>query len=459
MEAKNAWLTYSQADLEKLEALSARYRAFLDAGKTERECAAKVFEEAVAAGYRPLEDAVRAGKPPEPGDKLICLSMGKALALFHVGKAPLQEGMNLLGAHIDSPRIDIKQNPLYEEEGLCCLDTHYYGGIKKYQWLSMPLALHGVAVKTDGTTVSIVVGEADQDPVLGISDLLAHLSKDQMEKKATALIEGEAMDVIVGSRPLTGDEKQPVKAFILKLLKDQYSLEEKDFLSAELELVPAGRARDFGLDASMIIGYGHDDRCCAFAAAQALLGFQGVPERTLCVLLTDKEEIGSVGATGMLARTFENAVAELVALQGGGSLAVRRALSRSRMLSCDVSAAFDPKFPEAFEKKNAAYLGRGISLNKYTGTRGKYDTNDANAEFIAKVLRIFESAGVVFQTAELGKVDQGGGGTIAYMCAHYGMEVMDAGLPVLSMHAPWEIISKADLYESLRALEAFLARA
>ncbi len=459
MEAKNAWLTYSQADLEKLEALSARYRAFLDAGKTERECAAKVFEEAVAAGYRPLEDAVRAGKPPEPGDKLICLSMGKALALFHVGKAPLQEGMNLLGAHIDSPRIDIKQNPLYEEEGLCCLDTHYYGGIKKYQWLSMPLALHGVAVKTDGTTVSIVVGEADQDPVLGISDLLAHLSKDQMEKKATALIEGEAMDVIVGSRPLTGDEKQPVKAFILKLLKDQYSLEEKDFLSAELELVPAGRARDFGLDASMIIGYGHDDRCCAFAAAQALLGFQGVPERTLCVLLTDKEEIGSVGATGMLARTFENAVAELVALQGGGSLAVRRALSRSRMLSCDVSAAFDPKFPEAFEKKNAAYLGRGISLNKYTGTRGKYDTNDANAEFIAKVLRIFESAGVLFQTAELGKVDQGGGGTIAYMCAHYGMEVMDAGLPVLSMHAPWEIISKADLYESLRALEAFLARA
>lgn len=459
MEPKNAWLTYSKADVEKVEALSARYREFLDASKTERECAARIYEDAITAGYRPLEDAVRDGKPLNPGDKLISLSMGKALALFQIGEAPLEVGMNLLGAHIDSPRIDIKQNPLYEEEELCCLDTHYYGGIKKYQWLSMPLALHGVIAKTDGTTFSIAIGEADQDPVLGISDLLAHLSKDQMEKKATALIEGEAMDVIFGSRPMSGDEKLPVKAFILKLLKDKYGIEEKDFLSAELELVPAGRSRDFGLDASMIMGYGHDDRSCAFAAAQALLGFEGVPERTLCVLLTDKEEIGSVGATGMLARTFENAVAELVALQGGGSLAVRRALSRSRMLSCDVSAAFDPKFPDAFEKKNAAYLGRGISLNKYTGTRGKYDTNDANAEFIAKVLGIFESAGVCFQTAELGKVDQGGGGTIAYMCALYGMEVMDAGLPVLSMHAPWEIISKADLYESLRALQAFLANA
>ncbi len=459
MEPKNAWLTYSQADLEKVEALSARYRAFLDAGKTERECALNMYEEALKNGYRPLEDAVREGKPLRPGDKLMTLCMGKALALFHIGEAPLEQGMNLVGAHIDSPRIDVKQNPLFEDEGLCCLDTHYYGGIKKYQWLSMPLALHGVVMKTDGSKVSISIGEADSDPVLGISDLLAHLSKDQLEKKAGTLIEGESMDVIVGSIPLPGDEKQPVKAQILKLLSEKYGIEEKDFLSAELELVPAGRARDFGLDGSMIMAYGHDDRCCAFAGFEALMGVTGIPRRTLCAIMTDKEEIGSVGATGMRARFFENAVAELVQLQGGNELSVRRAMSGSRMLSCDVSAAFDPKFPEAFEKKNAAFLGRGVSLNKYTGTRGKYDTNDANAEFIAQVLGIFEQADVCFQTAELGKVDQGGGGTIAYMCALYGMEVMDAGLPVLSMHAPWEIVSKADLYESLRALKAFLERA
>ncbi len=459
MEPKNAWLTYSQAELEKVEALSARYRAFLDAGKTERECADQMYAQALANGYQPLEEAVRAGKALRPGDKLMTLCMGKALALFHIGEAALEAGMNLVGAHIDSPRLDVKQNPLFEEDGLCSLDTHYYGGIKKYQWLSMPLALHGVLVKTDGTRVNIVVGESESDPVLGISDLLAHLSKDQMDKKAGALIEGEAMDVIVGSRPLPGDEKQPVKALILKLLSDQYGIEEKDFLSAELELVPAGRARDFGLDSSMIMAYGHDDRCCAFAAFEALMRASGVPKRTLCAILTDKEEIGSVGATGMQARYFENAVAELAGLMGGNELTVRHALSSSRMLSCDVSAAFDPKFPDVFEKKNAAFLGRGVSLNKYTGSRGKYDTNDANAEFVASVLGIFERANVCFQTAELGKVDQGGGGTIAYMCALYGMEVLDAGLPVLSMHAPWEIVSKADLFESLRALQAFLDNA
>ncbi len=459
MEPKNAWLTYSEADFTDVEALSARYRAFLDAGKTERECASHMVAEAAGRGYRMLEDAIRAGAPLRPGDKLMQLTMGKTLMLFLIGAAPLEEGMNLVGAHIDSPRLDVKQNPLFEEDGLCSLDTHYYGGIKKYQWLSMPLALHGVVVRTDGTTVSISVGEGADEPVLGISDLLAHLSKDQLDKKAAALIEGEAMDVIVGSRPVAGEEKQPVKAYILKLLKEKYAIEEKDFLSAELELVPAGRARDFGLDGSMIMAYGHDDRCCAFTAFEALTSVSGIPGRTLCAILTDKEEIGSVGATGMQARTLENAVAELVHLQGGGDLAVRRALMRSRMLSCDVSAAYDPKFPEAFEKKNAAFLGRGVSLNKYTGTRGKYDTNDANAEFVARVLGIFERAGVCFQTAELGKVDQGGGGTIAYMCALYGMEVLDAGLPVLSMHAPWEIVSKADLYETLRALKAFLAQA
>jgi len=459
MEPKNAWLSYSQADLENVEALSARYRAFLDAGKTERECARRMYDEARSRGYRELSDAVREGVPPRPGDKLMTLCMDKSLVLFVVGEEPLERGMNLVGAHIDSPRIDVKQNPLFEDEGLCCLDTHYYGGIKKYQWLTIPLALHGVVAKTDGTKIDIALGEAEGDPVLGISDLLAHLSKDQLDKKAGALIDGESMDVIVGSRPLPGEEKQPVKARILQLLNEKYGIEEKDFLSAELELVPAGRARDFGLDGSMIIGYGHDDRCCAFAAFEALMGASAVPRRTLCAILTDKEEIGSVGATGMQARYFENAVAELAALSGGGELALRRTLASSRMLSSDVSAAFDPKFPEAFEKKNAAFLGRGVSLNKYTGTRGKSGTNDANAEFVAKVLGIFERSGVNFQTAELGKVDQGGGGTIAYMCAAYGMEVLDAGVAVLSMHAPWEIISKADLYETERAFKAFLENA
>lgn len=459
MEPKNAWLSYSQADLENVEALSARYRAFLDAGKTERECARRMYDEARSHGYRELSDAVREGVPPRPGDKLMTLCMDKSLVLFVVGEEPLERGMNLVGAHIDSPRIDVKQNPLFEDEGLCCLDTHYYGGIKKYQWLTIPLALHGVVAKTDGTKIDIALGEAEGDPVLGISDLLAHLSKDQLDKKAGALIDGESMDVIVGSRPLPGEEKQPVKARILQLLNEKYGIEEKDFLSAELELVPAGRARDFGLDGSMIIGYGHDDRCCAFAAFEALMGASAVPRRTLCAILTDKEEIGSVGATGMQARYFENAVAELAALSGGGELALRRTLASSRMLSSDVSAAFDPKFPEAFEKKNAAFLGRGVSLNKYTGTRGKSGTNDANAEFVAKVLGIFERSGVNFQTAELGKVDQGGGGTIAYMCAAYGMEVLDAGVAVLSMHAPWEIISKADLYETERAFKAFLENA
>jgi aspartyl aminopeptidase len=459
MEPKNAWLNYSKEDLKAVEALSANYRAFLDAGKTERECALILYEKARAAGYRDLQDAARDRAPLRPGDKLMTLSMGKMLVLFLIGKQPLESGMNLLGAHIDSPRLDVKQNPLFEEDGLCCLDTHYYGGIKKYQWLSMPLALHGVVAKTDGSHVTVSIGERDDEPVLGISDLLAHLSKDQLEKKAGVLIEGEALDVIIGSRPLAGEEKTPVKAQILKMLQEKYGIEEKDFLSAELELVPAGRARDFGLDGSMIMGYGHDDRSCAFTSFEALMDVQGVPDATLCVILTDKEEIGSVGATGMQARTLENAVSELAALTGGNDLMLRRALAKSRMLSCDVSAAYDPKFADAFEKKNTAFLGRGVSLNKYTGSRGKSGTNDSNAEYVAKVLGIFEREGVAFQTAELGKVDQGGGGTIAYMCAQYGMEVMDAGLPVLSMHAPWEIVSKADLYETLKALKAFLKRA
>lgn len=459
MEPKNAWLTYSTDDLERVEGFSARYRAFLDAGKTERECAALLYQRAQTAGYRRLDEAICSAKPLRPGDKLVTMCMGKSLVLFVIGEKSVETGINLLGAHIDSPRLDVKQNPLFEEDGLCFWDTHYYGGIKKYQWVTMPLAIHGVVAKTDGSTIQITVGEDPSDPVVGITDLLPHLSRNQLEKKGAALIEGEALDVIIGGRPLAGEEKTPVRAAILNLLEEKYAIREQDFLSAELEIVPAGPSRDFGLDRSMIIGYGHDDRCCAFAAFEALMAVSSVPERTLCVILTDKEEIGSVGATGMRARYFENAVAELIALQGGGELSLRRALASSRMLSCDVSAAFDPKFPEVYEKKNSAFMGCGVCLNKYTGTGGKNSSNDANAEFIAQVLGIFEGANVCFQTAELGKVDQGGGGTIAYMCALYGMEVIDAGLPVLSMHAPWEIINKADLYESFRAFKAFLERA
>ena len=460
MERKNAWKTYTECDLAKLEDISSRYRSYIDNGKTERECVTETIELAEKAGFVNLDDVIKAGKTVKEGDKLYSNCMGKAIMLFTIGKKPITDGINIVGSHIDSPRIDLKQNPLYEDSDLAYLDTHYYGGIKKYQWVTIPLAMHGVVAKKDGTVIDVVIGEDESDPVVGISDLLIHLSADQLGKKASVVIEGEELNVIVGGKPLADTEKDPVKANVMKILNEKYGIEEEDFLSAEIEVVPAGRSRDFGLDRSMIIGYGHDDRVCSFAAVEALLSIEGTPETTCCCVLADKEEVGSVGATGMQARYFENAVAEIIALmQPYSDIALRRALKNCRMLSCDVSAGYDPNFAGVFERKNSAYLGRGVCFNKYTGSRGKSGSNDANAEYIAKLRRIMDDSSVNFQTAELGKVDQGGGGTIAYICALYGMEVIDSGVAVLSMHAPWEIISKADLYEAVKAYLAFMLNA
>ena len=459
MERKNAWLTYSEKQAEALEALSASYKAFLDHGKTERECVREAVAMAKEAGYVSLREAIRAGKALKPGDKLYDTQMQKALLLFHIGGKPLEEGLNIVGAHIDSPRIDVKQNPLYENGELAYADTHYYGGIKKYQWVARQLAIHGVVAKKDGTVLDVVIGEDESDPVVGISDLLIHLSQEQMVKKASEVITGEGLDVILAGQPLKDEEKDAVKAGLIRILKEKYGIEEEDFLSAELEVVPAEKARDFGLDRSMILGYGHDDRVCAYAEIQAMLSLPEVPEYTACCILTDKEEIGSVGATGMQAKFFENAICEILALCGAkGDLSLRRALAGSRMLSCDVSAGFDPMFADAFEKKNAAMLGRGVCYNKFTGSRGKSGSNDANAEFLGRVRACMDDAEVNWQTAELGRVDLGGGGTIAYICALYGMEVIDSGVAVLNMHAPQEIISKADLYEAVRAYTAFLTK-
>ena len=457
MERKNAWLNYSDKQLEAVEATASAYRVFLDHGKTERECVREAVDMAKEAGYKSLREAIREGRALKPGDKLYDTQMQKALLLFHIGEKPLEEGMNILGAHIDSPRLDIKQNPLYENTDLAYADTHYYGGIKKYQWIARPLALHGVVARKDGSVLEIAIGEDDNDPVVGVSDLLIHLSQDQMAKKASEAVTGEGLDIIMAGKPLQGEEKDAVLAQLLKILKEKYGFEEEDFLSAELEAVPAEKARDFGLDRSMILGYGHDDRVCAYACIQAMLSLPEVPEYTACCILTDKEEIGSVGATGMEAKFFENALCEIVHLNGKhGGLTLRRTLANSRMLSCDVSAGFDPMFAEAFEKKNAAILGRGVCYNKFTGARGKSGSNDANAEYLGRLRACMDDAEVAWQTAELGKVDQGGGGTIAYICALYGMEVVDSGVAVLSMHAPQEIISKADLFEAVRAYTAFL---
>ena len=457
MERKNAWETYDEKQLSALEAVCRRYRAFLDAGKTERECAAETIRQAKAAGYRDLDAAIEAGETLKAGDKVYCNVMGKSVLLFIIGREKMEKGLNIIGAHIDSPRLDIKQNPLYEDNDIAYLDTHYYGGIKKYQWVTLPLALHGVVVKKDGAVVNVAIGEKDDDPVLAVSDLLIHLAQDQMQKKAGDVIEGEALNLIVGGKPVCGEEKDKVKAGVLAYLKENYGMEEEDFLSAELEVVPAGRCRELGFDRSMIMGYGHDDRVCAFAQVEAMMNMDTIPERTSCCVLADKEEIGSVGATGMRSHFFENALAELMALCGeAGELKLRRAMKNSRMLSCDVSAGFDPNFASVFEAKNAAFLGRGVCFNKFTGSRGKSGSNDANAEFLGRLRRTMDDAGVNFQTAELGKVDVGGGGTIAYICALYGMEVIDSGVPVLSMHAPWEIVNKADVYEAAKAYKAFL---
>lgn len=459
MERKNAWLSYTEADEKEMEALVEAYKSFLDNGKTERECVDRTIEEARAKGYVSLEEKLAKGETVKAGDKVYTVDMNKIIALFHIGEEDITKGMNILGAHIDSPRIDIKQNPLYEDSDLAYLDTHYYGGIKKYQWVALPLALHGVIAKKDGSVVNVNIGEEEGDPIVYITDLLVHLAGKQMEKPASTVVEGESLDLLIGSRPLKAlpeDKKEAVKENVMKLLTEKYGMEEEDFLSAELEIVPAGKARDCGLDRSMIAAYGQDDRVCAYTSLVAMLEMEA-PKRTCCCLLVDKEEIGSVGATGMQSRFFENSVAELMDAMGVYSdLALRRTLRGCSMLSSDVSAGFDPAYAECFEKKNAAFLGRGIVLNKFTGARGKSGSNDANAEYVARVRRIFDDHEVAFQTAELGKVDVGGGGTIAFIAALYGMEVIDSGVAVLSMHAPWEVTSKADVYEAKKAYKAFL---
>ena len=456
MERENAWKAYTKKELKELNQLNKEYRRFLDEGKTERECVALAVRMAEEAGYENLADLVASGKKIKAGDKVYSVGMKKMISLFQIGRRPLEDGMAILGAHIDSPRLDIKQNPLYEEGGFAYLDTHYYGGIKKYQWVTLPLALHGVVVKKDGSVVEVNIGEEEKDPVFCVTDLLIHLAGERMEKKANKVIEGEERDILFGSMPLKGEEKEAVKKSVLEILKDKYSMEEEDFLSAELEVVPAGKARESGIDASMIMGYGQDDRVCAFTSLKAMLEVEDT-EYTTCCLLVDKEEIGSVGATGMQSKTFENTLAELMNGMGEYSdLALRRCLSNSKMLSSDVSAAFDPTFKAAYEPKNAAYFGKGMVFNKFTGARGKSGSNDANAEYFAGIRRILEDKKVAYQTAELGKVDVGGGGTIAYIMALYGMEVIDCGVAVLNMHAPWEIVSKADVYETKKGYVVFL---
>lgn len=456
MKRESIWNKYSKKQLEELEVLSDNYRKFLDEGKTERECVAQIVNRVEEEGYVELQRLQKEKKQLKAGDKVYAVNMDKNVILFNIGTEGLEAGMNILGAHIDSPRLDIKQNPLYEEGDFAYLDTHYYGGIKKYQWVTIPLAIHGVVVKKDGSSILVNVGEDEEDPVFFISDLLIHLAGEQMEKKANKLIEGEALDIIVGNKPLEKEEKEKVKAGILKILKDEYEIEEEDFISAELEVVPAGKAREAGFDRSMILAYGQDDRVCAYSSLEAMLNVKEV-KRTACCILVDKEEIGSVGATGMQSKFFENCVAELMELtEGFSELALRRCLANSRMLSSDVGAGFDPSFASSFDKNNVAYLGHGMILKKFTGARGKSGSNDANAEYIGFLRKIMEEADVTFQTAELGKVDAGGGGTIAYILSLYGMSVIDCGVPVLNMHAPYEATSKADLYEVKRGYEVFL---
>lgn len=484
MNEKTLWETYTDEDLKQMEATARQYMDCMDRAKTEREAVRLTVEMAEAAGYKPLEEAIREGRSLKPGDKVYATYNEKTAVLYHIGEENLEQGMNILGAHIDSPRIDVKQNPLYEAEGLAYLDTHYYGGIKKYQWVTIPLAIHGIVAKKDGSVVEVNVGEADSDPVFTITDILPHLGGAQMEKKAAAVIEGEKLDLLIGSMPQaskaaedaeeTGEGetaeaaagskdakaapgKEAVKAGILKLLTEKYGMEEEDFLSAELEIVPSGKARELGFDRSMILAYGHDDRICAFTSLMALLDMEETPKRTSCCILVDKEEIGSYGASGMQSRYFENMTAEVLHLCGlTSSLSLRRTLQNSKMLSSDVSAAYDPLYADVFEKKNSAFFGKGLVFNKYTGSRGKSGSSDANAEYMAAIRRVFDDNGVRFQTAELGRVDAGGGGTIAWIMANYGMEVIDSGIALLCMHAPMEVASKADVYEAVRGYKAFL---
>lgn len=482
MEKKNTWETYDTKQLKKLEKLNEEYREFLDNGKTERECIDTIVNTIEAEGYVELEKLIKSGGSLKKGDKVYSVWMNKSIIMFHIGDEPMADGMNILGAHIDSPRLDVKQNPLYEDGGFAYLDTHYYGGVKKYQWVTIPLAIHGVVVKKDGTTVEINVGENEDDPVFFVSDLLIHLAQEQLEKKAAKVIEGEALDIIIGNKPILIEKKEDeraaekgetdkkktdsdkpketgkdaVKTGVLNILRENYGMEEEDFISAELEVVPAGKAREAGFDRSMILAYGQDDRVCAFTSMKAMLDMKKAT-RTVCCILVDKEEIGSVGATGMQSRFFENTVAEVMNLCGEYSeLNMRRGLSRSCMLSSDVSSAYDPSYAGSFDKKNVAFMGCGMVFNKFTGARGKSGSNDANAEYLAHIREIFDKESVHFQTAELGKVDVGGGGTIAYILALYGMNVIDSGVAVMNMHAPWEATSKADVYEAYRGYKAFV---
>jgi aspartyl aminopeptidase len=457
--SKNAWNKYDDKEIEDIFQFCEGYKDFMSSCKTERECVREVIKLAKAEGYKDIEEIIKNKEQLKPGDKVFANNKGKTIALFIIGNEPMEKGLKILGAHIDSPRLDLKQNPLYEDSELVLFDTHYYGGIKKYQWVTLPLALHGVVVKKDGTVIDICIGEDENDPVVGVSDLLIHLAGDQMGKKADKVVEGEDLNVLVGSMPLKGGEKEAVKANILKLLKDKYDFEEEDFLSAEIEVVPAGKARDYGLDRSMIMAYGHDDRVCSYTSLMAMFEIKET-DKTCCCLLVDKEEVGSIGATGMQSRFFENIVAEVIdKVEGYTDLKLRRCLTNSKMLSSDVSAAFDPNYPSVMEKKNSAFFGKGMVFNKYTGARGKSHSNDANAEYMAELRRIMEKHNVSIQTAELGKVDAGGGGTIAYILAQYNMEVIDCGVALHNMHAPWEVASKVDVFETMKGYKAFLIEA
>ncbi|WP_426349582.1 aminopeptidase [Alloiococcus sp. CFN-8] len=454
---KNAWDTYDESTIKEVFNLSHRYKEFISKCKTERECALELASIAENHGFVNISDVMKKGEKLKAGNKVYAINKDKGLVMFVLGSEPLEKGMKILGSHIDSPRLDLKQNPLYEEEELALMETHYYGGIKKYQWVAIPLAIHGVVVKKDGTIINIVIGEDEDDPVIGVSDLLIHLSQDQLEKKGNKVVEGEDLNILVGSIPIKDKEiKDRVKYAILTSLRDKYDFVEEDFISAELEVVPAGKARDYGLDRSMVMAYGQDDRICAYTSFEAIIN--STPGRlTQVALFVDKEEVGSIGATGMESRFFENTVAEVMELAGYYSeLKLRRALANSKMLSSDVSAAYDPNYPSVMEKKNAAFFGRGLVFNKYTGARGKSGCNDANAEFMAEIREIMDRNGVIWQTSELGKVDQGGGGTIAYILAQYGMEVIDCGVALQNMHAPWEVASKADIYETTKGYKAFL---
>ena len=454
MYAKNTWEKYKD-NLNEVMEYNEGYKDYISKNKTERACVKDSIRLAKEKGFKPLDSF----ETLKPGDKVYVNNRDKNIALFVIGNKPLTEGMRILGAHIDSPRMDLKQNPIYESEGFVLADTHYYGGVKKYQWVTIPLSLYGVVAKKDGTVVDVVIGEDDNDPVVGISDLLIHLAAEQLDKKAAKVIEGENLDVTLGNMPLVGEEKDAVKANILKLLKDKYDIEEEDFVSAEIEVVPSGKARDYGLDRSMIAGYGHDDRVCAYTSLTAILDMD-VCDYTCCTILVDKEEIGSVGATGAQSLFFENTVGEMLVKMGVDSFVqTRLTLSRSKMLSSDVSAGVDPLFVSVNDKKNAAYLGNGIVFNKYTGARGKSGSNDASAEYVARIRAVMDESNIHYQTAELGKVDLGGGGTIAYILGNYNMDVIDAGIAVLNMHAPMEVVSKVDVYETYQAYKAFLKNA